>query len=468
MLFHSFDFLVFLPIVLFLALIAPKKFRNGLLFLASMVFYASGGIVYVLFLLAETLLSYGFGLLCEKYPKKKKTALAAWVVLSLGTLCFFKVGQVQLSLFMPIGLSFYTFSTIGYVTDVYRGTCKAEKNFIDYALFVSFFPYVLSGPIERAGHILPQLKEHKKLSFDNIREGAYRMLWGYFLKLVIADRLALFVGTVYGEYQAYTGTHLLIATVLFAFQLYADFAGYSEIARGAGKLFGIDIVQNFKAPYFSCTVSEFFRRWHISLNRWLIDYLYIPLGGSRKGTVRKYANIMITFLLSGFWHGTGLSFIAWGGLNGVWLVLSDMTKKVRDKCKAFFGVRTDCVSYRLWQMLVTFVAVDLAWLFFRADSLKVALGILYKIVFSLSSVSLIDRSLLTMGLDLYDWLLLAAAGCIWLLVDILREKGGLYAGLLRQNLLFRYLLFLVGFFGILVFGVYGTDLSTGSFLYFQF
>ena len=468
MLFHSFDFLVFLPIVLFLALIAPKKFRNGLLFLASLVFYASGGIVYVLFLLAETLLSYSFGLLCEKYPKKKKRALAAWAVISLGTLCFFKVGQVRVSLFMPIGLSFYTFSTIGYVTDVYRGTCKAEKNFIDYALFVSFFPYVLSGPIERAGHILPQLKEHKKISFDNIREGAYRMLWGYFLKLVIADRLALFVNTVYGEYQAYNGTHLLIATVLFAFQLYADFAGYSEIARGAGKLFGIDILQNFKAPYFSCTVSEFFRRWHISLNRWLIDYLYIPLGGSRKGTVRKYTNIMITFLLSGFWHGTGLRFIAWGGINGIWLVLSDMTKKVRDKCKVLLGIRTDCFSYRLWQMLVTFAAVDLAWLFFRADSLKEAFGILYKIAFSLSSVSLIDRSLLTMGLDLYDWLLLAAAGSIWLLVDILREKGGLYAGFLRQNLLFRYLLFLAGFFGILVFGVYGTDLSTGSFLYFQF
>lgn len=487
MVFHSFDFLLFLPAVLAICFLMPKRFQNVWLLAASLLFYGSGGVKYLPFLLMAVVISYFCALACEKYPHRKKAALLVWTVLGLGLLFSMKylsfafslvtralgymgivVETPSFSVFLPIGISFYTFSTIGYLMDVYRGKIKAERNFIDYALFVTFFPYVLAGPIERADHILPQLKKPVVFRFDRVREGAYRMLWGYFLKLVAAERLGIFVDRVYGEYHAYTGAHLLTATVLFAFQLYADFAGYSEIAIGAAKMLGIDVVQNFKAPYFARSVSEFFKRWHISLNRWFVDYLYIPLGGNRKGKWRKYLNVLVTFTFSGLWHGSSLSFVFWGGLNGLYMILGDMTHKGRNKLKEKWSVKTDCFSYRLWQMLFTFGAVDFAWLFFRANSLRDAVGIIHKILFSFQPESFINRSLLTMGMDLYDWMLMGIVFLIWLTVDILREKMNLYEELKKQNLLFRYLVFLAGFFGILVFGVYGPDFSTGSFLYFQF
>lgn len=487
MIFYSPDFLLFLPAVLVICFLVPKRVQNIWLLIASLLFYASGGIQYLPFLLLSVTVSYFCALACEKYPDRKRIALLIWVVWGLGLLFAMKYlpfaysllsrflgilgisGETpRFSTFLPIGISFYTFSTIGYLMDVYRGKIKAERNFIDYGLFVTFFPYVLSGPIERAGQILPQIKAGVIYSFENIRQGAYRMLWGYFLKLVIAERLGIFVDRVYGEYQAYAGVHLLIATVLFAFQLCADFAGYSEIAMGAAKMLGIDVMQNFKAPYFARSVSEFFKRWHISLNRWFVDYLYIPLGGNRKGKWRKYLNVMITFIFSGLWHGAGLCFVVWGGLNGLYMVVGDMTGKARESFKRKLGVRTECFSYRLWQALFTFAAVDLAWLFFRADSLRTGLGILQKIFLSFRPESLIDRSLLTMGLDGYDWMLLCVSMVLWLIVDSLREKGNFYRKFLEQNLLFRYLIFMAGLFGILVFGVYGPDFAAGTFLYFQF
>lgn len=487
MVFHSFDFLLFLPAVLFLCFVMPKKGQNVWLLAASLLFYGSGGVKYLPFLLMAVVVSYFCALACEKYPQGKRAALLLWTILGLGLLFSMKylafafslaaralghmgilVETPSFSVFLPIGISFYTFSTIGYLMDVYRGKIRAERNFIDYALFVTFFPYVLAGPIERADHILPQLKKPIAFRFENVREGAYRMLWGYFLKLVVSERLGIFVDKVYGEYQSYTGAHLLTATVLFAFQLYADFAGYSEIAIGAAKMLGIDVMQNFKAPYFAKSVSEFFKRWHISLNRWFVDYLYIPLGGNRKGKWRKYFNVLVTFTFSGLWHGASLSFVFWGGLNGIYMILGDMTRKGRNRLKEKLAVKTDCFSYRLWQRFFTFAAVDFAWLFFRADSLRNALGIIHKILFSFQPESFINRSLLTMGLDLYDWLLMGIVFLIWLVADVLRERMSLYEELKKQNLLFRYLIFLAGFFGILVFGVYGPDFSAGSFLYFQF
>lgn len=487
MIFHSYDFLLFLPAVLAACFLLPARFQNICLLGASLLFYASGGIQYLPFLLMAVVVSYFCALACEKYPDRKRIALLIWTVLGLVLLfsmkylafaCslgvrFFKllgvtVESPDFGVFLPIGISFYTFSTIGYLMDVYRGKIRAEKNFINYALFTTFFPYVLSGPIERAEHILPQLKKPRGFSFENVRQGVYRMLWGYFLKLVIAERLGIFVNRVYGDYSAYTGAHLLIATVLFSFQLYGDFAGYSEIAIGAAKILGIDVMQNFRAPYFARSVSEFFKRWHISLNRWFVDYLYIPLGGNRKGRWRKYFNVMVTFLFSGLWHGAGLGFVVWGGLNGMYMVVSDMTRKGRKTLKEKLGVRTECFSYSLWQTVFTFIAVDFAWLFFRADSLRHSLEIIKKILFSFHPQSLIDRSLLTMGLDGYDWFLLGICGLLWLMVDLIREKCSLYEKLREQNLLFCYLIFMAGFFGILVFGVYGPDFSAGSFLYFQF
>lgn len=487
MVFHSFDFLLFLPVVLVICFLMPKRLQNAWLLAASLLFYGSGGVKYLPFLLMAVVISYFCALACEKYPNRKRLALLVWTVLGLALLFSMKylsfafslfvrscrfagvtVKTPHFSTFLPIGISFYTFSTIGYLMDVYRGKIKAERNFIDYALFVTFFPYVLAGPIERADHILPQLKKPVVFQFEQIREGAYRMLWGYILKLVVAERLGIFVDRVYGDYHAYTGAHLLTATVLFAFQLYADFAGYSEIAIGAAKMLGIHVVQNFKAPYFARTVSEFFKRWHMSLNRWFVDYLYIPLGGNRKGKWRKYLNVLVTFTFSGLWHGASLSFVFWGGLNGLYMILGDMTRRGRNKLKEKLAVKTDCFSYRLWQMLFTFAAVDFAWLFFRANSLRDAAEIIHKIFFSFKVESFIDRSLLTMGLDLYDWLLMGMMFLIWLVADVLREKRNLYEELKKQNLLFRYLIFLAGFFGILVFGVYGPDFSTGSFLYFQF
>lgn len=389
MLFNSIDFLAFYPIVVTVYFVIPNKVKNIWLLAASYFFYMSWNAKYAVLILTSTIITYASGLMIERVKgaendevrkeKYLKAIVACSFILNLGILFFFKymnftlntleslLGLLHISvkmpafdIILPVGISFYTFQALSYTMDVYRGEIYAEKNFLQYALFVSFFPQLVAGPIERSKNLIRQLAVPKKFNFDNFREGILLMIWGYFMKIVLADRIAIYVDTVYKDPATYGGWYLIVATVLFAVQIYCDFGGYSVIAIGTARVLGINLMENFDAPYISFSVSEFWRKWHISLTSWFKDYLYIPLGGSRKGKLRKYINIMIVFLVSGLWHGASFSFIIWGGLNGFYKVAAEVLMPVRERVRKALGINTRALWYRLLLAAGTFVLVDFA------------------------------------------------------------------------------------------------------------
>lgn len=347
MLFNSLGFLIFFPVVVLAYYVLPMRVKKLWLLFASYFFYMGWNVKYGVLLFLSTLITYISGLTLEianrckldeaKRKKYKNAIVIITLVLNFSFLFFFKyIGfaanifnkifyfihiQIDIPVFdviLPVGISFYTFQALSYTIDVYRGDICAEKSFTKYALFVSFFPQLVAGPIERSKNLLNQLAEPSKFSLDQISDGLLMMLWGFFLKLVLADRMAIFVDEVYGNYKVYDGWYLIVATLLFSFQIYCDFYGYSVIAKGAARILGINLMENFNAPYFSTSVGEFWRRWHISLTSWFRDYLYIPLGGGRKGRLCKYLNKFIVFLISGLWHGARASYIVWGGRE--WII----------------------------------------------------------------------------------------------------------------------------------------------------
>ena len=368
------------------------------------------------------------------------------------------------SLILPLGISFYTFQTIGYLADVYRGTLAPEKNFVRYALFVSFFPQVVSGPIARGGDLLPQLAQPAPFAPDRVRDGLCLMLWGYFQKLVIADQAALAVNTVFGDYAVYGGVERLLAAVLYALQIYADFAGYTAIARGAAQVLGFHLAENFRQPYLAQSVREFWGRWHITLSHWLRDYIYIPLGGSRRGALRRYFNLFVTFLLSGLWHGAAWHYVAWGALHAVYQIAGDATAGLRRRCNFGQGFLA-----RWARRGFTFALVTVAWVFFRAGSVRQAVSFLGGIVGWFDPWVLTDGTLLTLGLDGWGWFVLFCAAALLLAVDCLHARGvRLRAALARQPLVYRWLVYYAALAAVLVFGVWGPGYDAASFVYFQF
>lgn len=343
MLFNSYNFLIFFPIVTLIYYLIPQKIKYIWLLLASYYFYMCWNAKYVLILLFSTTITYVSGLLitrankCKEEHKKikmKKIFVALSFIINLAILFLFKyfdfaidnVNRVlshfsmqiinpSFDVILPVGISFYIFQALSYTVDVYRNDVKAEKNFLKYALFVSFFPQLVAGPIERSKNLLKQVHEKHYFDGQRVKDGLLLMIWGGFQKIVIADRVAIVVDTVFNNFPQYGGMYIVVAAILFAFQIYCDFSGYSIIAIGAAKVMGFELMENFNAPYMSMSVAEFWRRWHISLSSWFRDYLYIPLGGNRKGKLRKYINLMIVFIVSGLWHGAQWSFIVWGALN---------------------------------------------------------------------------------------------------------------------------------------------------------
>lgn len=498
MLFNSFQFLIFFPIVLIVYYIMPKKVKYLWLLVASYYFYMCWNARYALLLLGSTAITYISGLLIDRVRKNyagtaQETALKKWVVagsfiINLGILFWFKyinfatsllaqvLARVHISLnvpafdiILPVGISFYTFQALSYTMDVYRGEIYAEKNFFRYALFVSFFPQLVAGPIERSKNLLKQLAVPKKFDFDKAREGFLLMIWGYFLKLVLADRIAIFVDTVYGDYTTYRGWYIVVATMLFAVQIYCDFAGYSTIAMGAAAILGIDLMENFDAPYLSVSVADFWRRWHISLTSWFKDYLYIPLGGSRKGKLRKYINKIIVFLVSGLWHGASLSFVIWGGLNGLYQVIGEALMPLRDKAVKLLHLDRESVGHKVASGLVTFVLVDFAWIFFRAGGMKESFEIVSAMVSGKNPWILMDGSLYTCGLDNKNFGLMVISILILLIADICRRKGIVIRKVIAaQDYWCRYVVMIAAICFILVFGVWGSGYDAAGFIYFQF
>jgi D-alanyl-lipoteichoic acid acyltransferase DltB (MBOAT superfamily) len=389
MLFNSPEFLIFFPIVVALYFACPYRYRWALLLAASYYFYAAWKLEYIFLLIASTLISYFTAILIVKpeYQAKRTHLLVIGLSLNLGILFAFKyfnfvndslrVAFNQFNLFynvpmfqvlLPVGISFYTFQALGYNIDVYRGVLEPERHLGRFALFVGFFPQLLAGPIERARHMLPQF--YDKFDFDEARvsSGLRLMLWGMFQKVVIADRLGLYVNAVYNNPSEWEGWPVFLATYFFAFQIYCDFSGYSNMAIGVARVMGFDLMENFRRPYFARSPSEFWRRWHISLSSWFRDYLYIPLGGSRVPVPRWYLNLMIVFLVSGLWHGAAWTFVIWGGLHGFYVVGDVATKDFRSKLAHRLGLDRRPILQAVLSGFITFNLVCLAWIFFKANS----------------------------------------------------------------------------------------------------
>lgn len=497
MLFNSTGFLIFFPIVVACYFVVPKRFRYLWLLAASYYFYAGWDPAYLLLIFAVTVVSYAGALFidaADRNDKKrnKKLCLAICVIWSIGILVFFKyigfmIGSfvqgaalfgihIQPPLYdvvLPVGISFYTFQALGYVTDVYRRDIPAEKNFLRYALFISFFPQLVAGPIERSKNLMHQLKEEHSFDIERVKSGLLLMGWGFFQKLVIADRIAVLVDEVYGNYPSYSGLQICMATVLFAFQIYCDFGGYSDIAVGAARVLGFYLTKNFNSPYYAVSVSEFWRRWHISLTTWFRDYIYIPLGGNRRGKWKKYRNILLTFSLSGLWHGAGWNYVVWGLLNGIYQVIGDMTTALRNKLKSALHIRTECGSYRMLQRVITFVFVDIAWLFFRADNITTALRMIWQSLTNIGIVTFFDVNNLiginTIALPEKDFIVMLAGLLVLMIVDNWKRKKVDIKGTLdRQNIWFRWIVYYGLIFAVVIFGVYGPEYDSSAFIYFQF
>jgi len=398
MLFNSLDFAIFLPIVFLLYwFVANKNYhqQNVLVLVASYYFYGSWDYRFLFLLIFSTLLDYFTGLKMGEAKTLASKRFWFWlsVTVNLGFLGVFKyynffissaaeglslfglqVNYWTLQVILPVGISFYTFHGLSYVIDIYYDRIKAEKNFIDYAVFVSFFPLLVAGPIERATHLLPQLKKERQFNYTKAVDGLRQILWGLFKKIVIADNCASYANSIFNDYDQYSGSTLVLGAVFFAFQIYCDFSGYSDIALGTARLFGIELLRNFAFPYFSRDIAEFWRRWHISLSSWFRDYLYIPLGGSKGGTWQKVRNTFIIFLVSGFWHGANWTFIVWGFLNALYFMPLLLTKQSRVNMETVAQGKYLPTIRELLAMGITFALTLIAWIFFRAESLTHAFG----------------------------------------------------------------------------------------------
>ena len=402
MTFNSWEFLIFFPIVIGLYFLLPKKLKWPMLLIASYFFYMYYQAELVVLILGTTIISWLSANVIARTDKSwlRKLMLTLTLVVCFGVLFFFKYfnflgdsivsiielfggepSPIALNLILPVGISFYTFQTLSYVIDVYRGDIKPERNFFFYALFVSFFPQLVAGPIERPDNLAPQLKEAHRPERDNFIKGSKHMLLGFFKKICVADTVAIYVNSVYNDPEGANGLSVLIATVFFAVQIYCDFSGYTDIATGAARIMGIKLMKNFDHPYTATSIKEFWGRWHISLSTWFRDYLYIPLGGNRRGKARQLLNLMIVFLVSGLWHGANWTFVIWGAIHGVYQIIGSLTIKPRNRLLAKIKLNPTHPLVVWVRRIITFILVDFAWLFFRANSISDA-GVLIAKLFS--------------------------------------------------------------------------------------
>ena len=486
MLFNSISFLLFFPTICLLYFAIPAErtgWRNALLLGASYWFYMNWEPAYALLLLTSTVVTWGAALGIERHagagqetnaPRQgryRRWWLVGSLVANLAILFLFKyyhfltevltdvlgaaglsVSMPQFSLLLPVGISFYTFQALGYTIDVYRGTIKAERNLMTYALFVSFFPQLVAGPIERSARLLPQFRERHTADYTNVMTGLRMMAWGYFMKLVVADRCGLFVDAVFDNVAMHNGGNCLLASLLFTFQIYGDFAGYSLIAIGTARTMGFRLMDNFRSPYLSCSVGEFWHRWHISLSTWFRDYVYIPLGGNRCGRMRQYANLLVTFTVSGLWHGANWTFVCWGALHGLLLCAE---KRMGIGRQAYAGFR------RLLHWAATFLLVCMGWVLFRAATLHDALAVYTAI---LTRPSLPDLSF-AMFTEVFTALAAIAVlmGCE--LAASWKPAGSTAAWPAdRRNIALQLAAMVAVAAAVLLFGVLGGD----QFIYFQF
>ncbi len=484
MLFNSFAFLCVIPVVLFVYYLAihvckPKgnqiinRVGNTTLLVVSYAFFFYNQPVYTLLLFGITLVTYLFGRVfaglppdAKEHKVRRNLLITAGALLVLLPLAIFKYYNFllessadlmslagidwtpeRMNWIVPLGISFFTFQAIGYMWDVYYGRIPAEKTFADYMLFVAFFPQIASGPISKAADLLPQIKAPREIIWSNITAGIKLLLWGYFLKAVFADRVAMFANPVFNQYEHYSGGTCFLASIMYSLQIYGDFAGYSLMAIGVGRMLGFRLINNFNRPYFSASVGEFWRRWHISLSTWLRDYVYIPLGGNRKGKGRSYLNLFVTFLVSGIWHGANLTFIVWGALHGVF-----------QSVEKFFSIpkRPSGRLILTLRVTVTFLLVNFAWIFFRMPTLHGALEFIGKIFSGAPGASLhVARP---------DAFFMVLAILIVIIKELVEEINPQFSLINHSNRTVRLLTYVTLIFAILLMGV----LDSGQFIYVNF
>lgn len=481
--FNSYEYAAFLPLVAAVYYMIPRnKGRNILLLLSSYFFYMSWNKKLIFLIIGLTLVSYVGAILMEKYKRMRKIIVVTGISASLAVLFVFKYLNFCLSsashlihlfagegsftyegidILLPVGISFYTFQSLSYLVDVYKNKISVERNIIDYSLYISFFPQLVAGPIERPEHFIPQLKKIHKLSFLNIRDGLVCILWGIFKKIVVADRMAMLVDEVYNNLDKFSGISILLATLFFSIQIYCDFSAYSEIAVGSAKIFGFDLMENFDVPYLSGSVKEFWHRWHISLSSWFRDYVYIPLGGSRVSKFRTRVNVLVTFMLSGLWHGANWTYVIWGSLHGAFQVIESIIFRKKDEKVNVL------ICYG--RTFLTFTAVTFAWIFFRANTVSDAFYVVRNL-FKLSADGFLkDWAVLAeASIDKYYMMAVGIALFILMIADLLKKKRGYYWFAGKQNDWVLVLQVVCISAVILVFGVYGPMYDAAAFIYFQF
>lgn len=493
MLFNSLHFFIFFPLVTGLYFLLPGRFRWLLLLVSSCYFYMVFVPWYILILFFTIFVDYFAGILIEKSQgRRRKFFLVASLLANVGILGFFKYFNFfaqnindlahllkwnysleLLGILLPIGLSFHTFQAMSYTIEVYRGKQAAEKHFGIYALYVMFFPQLVAGPIERPQNLLPQF--HRVHDFDYRRavDGLVLMAWGLFKKVVIADRLAVFVNQAFGQPHNYGSLQLLVAVLLFAYQIYCDFSGYSDIALGSAQLLGFDLMKNFDRPYYSKSVSEFWRRWHISLFSWFRDYVYYPiaLGGKRGGRLRIYWAVFVTFLISGLWHGADWKYVVLGLVSGVSIILSMLLKNIKDFFAGLVRLNSIPKLRRVWQILVTFAIVNVGWVFFRANSVHDGVYIIEKIIYGLPSAAASFRPLLFWqslsygnGLSKVELLIGLAAVVVLEAVHLFERSRDPRRWLASQPWWIRWTVYYALVLVIVFFGKFGDQ----QFIYFQF
>ena len=479
MLFNSLEFLVFFPIVVALYFAIPYRYRWILLLVASYYFYMCWNYKYIALIVVSTVVDYFSAILIHKTERKRirKLLLFASLGTNLGLLFFFKYfnffGNTVNALFdrfnifydvpaydflLPVGISFYTFQTLSYTIDIYRRKQKPEYHFGRFALFVSFFPQLVAGPIERSVNLIPQFRQKFDFEYERVRNGILLMGWGFFKKVVIADRLAEYVNVVYNTPSDYSGIPNIIGTFFFTFQIYCDFSGYSDIAIGAALVMGYRLMTNFRRPYLSMNIREFWQRWHISLSTWFRDYVYISLGGNRVVKWRWYYNLFITFLISGLWHGANWTFVIWGAIHGFYLVFAIWTDKYRERFNKAIGLSSLPGLYKFVQISVTFFLVYFSWIFFRANNVGEAIYIL-KNHFIFNGDQVIN--LFRIEADFYIAFISIA---VLILIDFMEERIHLSARLNQLPKVTKWVLLAVFVCVIFIFAVWEET----DFLYFQF